>query len=332
MRIAIDAMGGDFAPANVLAGGLEALRETTNRFEIVFVGPQESITSELAKLAHDGLTYSVQNATQIIDMHDGATAALKQKKDSSIAVGMNLHRNGDVHAFVSAGHTGAVMSASTLILGRIEGVSRPTIGTFFPSERGVALLVDAGANVDCKPLHLLEFGIMGSIYCNEMMGITSPTVGLLNIGEEDSKGNEIVREANALLKASKLNFIGNVEGRDILAGKANVVVCDGFVGNILLKFGESVPSFLKSRLKAFASRSILGSITGLLMKGTLRGALRSLDYEEFGGVPVLGVNGVSIIGHGKSTPKAIKNMILKAEEMVKHNINTRIGEAIASLK
>jgi glycerol-3-phosphate acyltransferase PlsX len=332
IRIAIDAMGGDFAPVNVLSGGLDALRETSNRFEVVFVGPRETITTALAKLPHDGMNYSVSHASQVIDMHDGATAALKQKKDSSIAVGMTMHKNGEVQAFVSAGHTGAMMSASTLILGRIEGVSRPTIGTFFPSEHGVALLVDAGANVDCKPLHLLEFGIMGSIYTSEMMGIASPTVGLLNIGEEDSKGNDIVKEAYALLKASKLNFIGNVEGRDILPGKANVVVCDGFVGNILLKFGESVPSFLKTRLKAFASQSIVGSLMGLLMKGTLRGALRSLDYEEFGGVPVLGVNGVSIIGHGKSTPKAIKNMILKAEEMIRHNINGRIGEAIASLK
>lgn len=332
IRIAVDAMGGDFAPANVLAGGLDALRQTSNRFEVVFVGPQETITSALADMPHDGLKYSIRNATQVIDMHDGATAALKQKKDSSIAVGMTMHKDGNVHAFVSAGHTGAMMSASTLILGRIEGVSRPTIGTFFPSERGVALIVDAGANVDCKPIHLLEFGIMGAIYTKEMMGIPSPAVGLLNIGEEETKGNDIVREAHALLKASKLNFIGNVEGRDILPGKANVVVCDGFVGNILLKFGESVPSFLKSRLKAAASGNAIASIMGLLMKGTLRGALKSLDYEEFGGVPVLGVNGVSIIGHGKSSPKAIKNMILRAEEMVRHDINGRIRQAIASLK
>lgn len=320
-------MGGDFAPTNVVAGALEALREADNRFEVVFIGPEDVLRRELPSSSGD--SYRIVHASQTIDMHDGATAALKQKKDSSIAVGINLHHEGKVDAFVSAGNTGAVMSASTLILGRIEGVSRPTIGAFFPSEEGVCLILDAGANVDCRPRHLYEFGMMGSIYVQEMFGVERPTVGLLNIGEEDTKGNDAAKEAYALLKASKLNFIGNIEGRDILPGKAQVVVCDGFVGNVLLKFGESVPAFLKSRLKEHASGGFLTKLAGLMMRKTLRSALKSLDYEEHGGVPVLGVNGVSIIGHGKSTPKAFKNMILKAEEMAKKNINRRIQEALA---
>jgi glycerol-3-phosphate acyltransferase PlsX len=321
-------MGGDFAPTNVVAGALEALREADNRFEVVFVGPEELLRQELPA-ASAGDAYRIVGASQVIDMHDGPTAALKQKKDSTIAVGITLHREGQADAFVSAGNTGAVMSASTLILGRIEGVSRPTIGAFFPSEQGVCLIVDAGGNVDCRPRHLFEFGLMGSIYVQEMFGVATPAVGLLNIGEEDTKGNEAAKEAHSLLKAGKINFIGNVEGRDILSGKAQVVVCDGFVGNILLKFGESVPAFLKSRLKEHAQGGLLTKLAGLMMRGTLRSALKSLDYEEHGGVPILGINGVSIIGHGKSTPKAFKNMILKAEEMAQKNINRRIQEALA---
>jgi glycerol-3-phosphate acyltransferase PlsX len=243
---------------------------------------------------------------------------------------MTLHKEGKADAFVSAGHSGAMMSASTLILGRIENVGRPTIGAFLPSERGVCLLLDAGANVDCKPQHLYEFAVMGSIYSSQMFNVRNPATGLLSIGEEPTKGNEVVKETHKLLSQSKLNFIGNVEGRDILSGKADVVVCDGFVGNVILKFGESVPSFFKSRLKQYASGSLIGTLMGLMMRKTLRAALKSMDYEEHGGVPVLGVNGVSIIGHGKSTPKAIKNMILKAEEVVKKNVNQKIQEALAT--
>ena len=221
------------------------------------------------------------------------------------------------------------MSATTLILGRIEGVARPTIGTFFPTERGVCLVVDAGANVDCKPQHLYEFGVMGSIYVHQMLGIATPTVGLLNVGEEESKGTEAVRGAFALFKAGKVNFIGNVEGRDILQGGADVIVCDGFTGNVILKFGESVPGFMKDVIGKHVKKNPFTALLAGFLRGTLRSALKSMDYEEFGGVPILGVNGTSMIGHGKSTPKAIRNMILAAENMVKHNINGRIREALA---
>jgi glycerol-3-phosphate acyltransferase PlsX len=323
-------MGGDFAPGNVVAGSVDALRRDNGGFELLLVGPEDRLKAELSRIGADGLPLTVVHASEVITMEDGATAALKQKKDSSIAVGLTLQKDGRADAFVSAGHTGAVLSASTLILGRIDGISRPTIGAFFPSKGGTCLLVDAGANVDCKPRQLLEFGVMGSVYTQAMMGSANPAVGLLSVGEEETKGNEATVEAHALLKGAKLNFIGNVEGRDILAGKAEVVVCDGFVGNILLKFGESVPSFFKDRVTRFAGTSPLRKLLLLPALGTLRGAMKSMDYEEYGGVPLLGVKGVSIIGHGKSTPKAIMNMILKAKEMVKHDINARIERAMAA--
>jgi glycerol-3-phosphate acyltransferase PlsX len=262
-------------------------------------------------------------------MDDSPTAALKAKKESSISVGLRAHREGHVHGFVSAGNTGAVLSASTLILGRLKGVGRPTIGALLPTAgSSPCLLLDAGANVDCKPRHLFEFAVMGSVYLREVMDIQNPRVGLLNIGEEESKGGEVVLETFGLLRNSSLNFVGNIEGRDILKGNADVAVCDGFVGNALLKFGESVPSFLKAKFVAHAQRSIRAKLVGLIARNSLRSVMQDMDYQEHGGVPVLGVEGVSIIGHGGSTPKAFKNMILRAEEMIRKDVHTRIQETL----
>ena len=326
-------MGGDFAPGNVVAGSIEALRRDRGGIEVILVGPDGRLKEEIARAGGaDGLPLVVEHASEVISMDDPATAALKQKKDSSIAVGLTLQKEGKADAFVSAGHTGAVMSASTLILGRIAGVSRPTIGAFFPSASGVCLLLDAGANVDSKPRHLMEFGIMGSIYTSAMFGVADPAVGLLSVGEEENKGNEVSLGAHALLKGAPVNFIGNVEGRDILNGRAHVVVCDGFVGNILLKFGESVPAFFRDRIRRYVGPSRLRKLMLIPALGTLRGAMKGMDYEEYGGVPLLGVKGVSIIGHGKSTPKAIMNMILKAREMVQKKINDRIEQAMAGAR
>ena len=322
-------MGGDFAPANEVAGSIQALQEHKNRFEVILVGKEDQIRNELSRHHAETLPISVVNASEVITMEDSPTAALKQKRNSSLAVGMNLHKEGKAQAFISAGNTGAVLSASTLILGRIKGVSRPTIGAFFPSETGVCLLVDAGTNVDCRPNHLYEFAVMGSIYAKRIFKYDNPAVGLLNIGEEESKGNEVVKDAFKLLKNSPLNFLGNVEGRDILKGKVRVVVCDGFVGNAILKFGESVPSFLKAKLLAYAERSLVRKGILGLVKGALKSVFKEMDYEEHGGVPVLGVNGVSIIGHGKSTPKAIKNMILKAAEVATADVNRHIEHMLA---
>jgi len=271
------------------------------------------------------------HAPEVIDMHDLPTAALKTKRLSSIAVALQLHRDGKADAFISAGNTGAVLSAGTLILGRIKGVGRPTIGALVPTASAPCLLVDAGANVDCRPQHLLEFGVMGSIYVSAMRGIPSPRVGLLSIGEEDSKGNEVSLAALKLLRASPLHFVGNVEGRDVLSGDLDVVVCDGFVGNILLKFGESVPGFLKAKFKALAAGSPWNSMIGLLARSALRRVMKPLDYQETGGVPLLGVNGVVIIGHGKSSPLAFTNMIHKAEETVRKGVNMHIQKSLAKI-
>jgi phosphate acyltransferase len=327
IRIVVDAMGGDFAPVNTVAGSVEAIRESAGRFSVILVGQEEKIRAELQKpenrLSSPALVdrCTVVNATQIIEMHDSPTAAVKTKRDSSISVGLMMQKEGKADAFLSAGNTGAVMSASTLILGRVNGISRPTIGTLFPTAKSPSLLVDAGANVDCRPQHLFEFGIMGSIYMKAMLGRTNPSVGLLSIGEEDTKGNEASIEALPLFRKSALNFVGNVEGRDVLKGNVDVIVCDGFVGNILLKFGESVPEFFKAKFTRFAEQSLLNKLMVLVARKGMRTVMKELDYQEHGGVPLLGADGVSIIGHGRSTPKAIKNMVLRAEEMVQRKVN-----------
>jgi glycerol-3-phosphate acyltransferase PlsX len=333
IKIAVDAMGGDYAPENVIEGAIMALRESNNRFEIVFVGDEKKIKNELRKYDTIGLNYSIVDAPQVIGMDDIPTVALRRKKNSSIVVGMKLHSDGEVDAFASAGNTGAVLTAATFILGRIEGISRPTIGSVFPTESGrKSIMLDVGANVDCKPNHLFEFAIMGSIYSSEILGQKNPKVALLNIGEESTKGGDVVLQAYQLLSESKLNFVGNVEGRDILLGKADVIVCDGFVGNIVLKFAESVLGVLKRKLRNYAMRNIFRRLTfGLLARG-LRKALKEFDYQEYGGVPFLGVNGVAIIGHGSSTAVAIKNMIYRAEEMVYRKINQKIKEALKTYK
>lgn len=330
-KIVLDAMGGDFAPANEVAGALLALREHPGAFELILVGDERRLSEELKKHDAGSVPISVVHASEIITMHDPPTAAVKTKKDSSIAVGMTLHKEGKADAFASAGNTGAMLSASTLILGRIRGVSRPTIGAFFPSLKGVCILLDAGTNVDCRPQHLLEFAVMGSLYASRVLKYANPTVGLLSVGEEDTKGSSVTIETNKLLRTSRLNFVGNIEGRDILAGKAQVIVCDGFVGNIVLKFGESVPAFLKSRLRGYADRGFVQKLRIGLVRTPLRQSLKDMDYEEVGGVPVLGVNGVSIIGHGSSTPKAIKNMIVRAYEVATSQLNPSIEKAMEAL-
>lgn len=331
LKIALDAMGGDYAPENTVAGALEALQETRNRFSVILVGREDAIKKVLQRHRINGEVHSVVNASEVITFDDVPTVALKTKKQSSIVVGMNLHKEGKVDAFVSAGNTGAVLSASTLILGRIDGVGRPTIGTFLPSERGMCILLDAGANLDCRPHHLLEFAIMGSIYARHVLRYEKPTVGLLNVGEEASKGGGQLREAFRLLSRSRLNFIGNVEGGDILQGRAQVVVCDGFVGNVVLKFGESVIELVRKRLKEQAHEGLFKKLRARVAYGSLKTMMRDFDYQEYGGVPVLGVQGVCIIGHGQSTAKAVRNMILRAEEMVVRNINGQIRSALRSL-
>ena len=328
-------MGGDFAPGAVVEGAVDAVTEFPGRFNVILIGRQQAIESELQKHVPRGLeakiagTLRVVNADEVIEMDDAPNSALKTKKNSSIAAGLALHRDGKADAFASAGNTGAVLSASTLMLGRIKGIGRPTIGALFPTARHTpCLLLDAGANVDCRARHLYEFGLMGSAYLTAMFGARNPSVGLLSVGEEETKGNEVSLEAFKLLKESPLNFIGNVEGRDVLKGEVDVIVCDGFTGNILLKFGESVPSFLKAKFVRYASRGPREKLVAFLARSALRSIMQEMDYQEAGGVPLLGVNGVSIIGHGGSSPRAIKNMILLAEKTVVQDVNGKIQDSL----
>ena len=329
LRIALDAMGGDYAPEREIAGAIAALQVSPEQLEIILVGDEKAIRRQLSQQNAERLPFVVVHASQVITMTDSPTAALKQKKDSSLAVGMRLHKEGHADACVSAGNTGAVLSAATLILGRIKNVSRPTIGTFIPAEQGACLLLDAGANVDSRAQHLYEFAVMGSLYVQLVKQKERPSIALLNVGEEKSKGTNAVLEAHALLSASKFNFIGNVEGGDILKSRADVVVCDGFVGNIVLKFGESVPLFLKSRMKKFSTRGIFNKLAVALALWPLKASLRDMDPNEEGGVPVLGVNGVTIMGHGNSTVKGLKNMILRAAEVARSQVNKQIEAALA---
>ncbi|WP_290662775.1 phosphate acyltransferase PlsX [Ignavibacterium sp.] len=327
-KIVVDAMGGDFAPQNAVVGAVQALNQNQD-FELYLVGKKSEIISVLRK---NNLSFNenfIINADQVIEMGESPTNAIKTKPDSSIVVGARLVKEKKADAFVSAGNTGAMMSASTLIIGRIPGVGRPTIGAEIPNVNGTCYLYDVGAGKDAKPIHLLEYAIMGTIYAKEMGGVINPSVAVLSMGEEEGKGNEVANEAYNLLKNSKLNFIGNVEGRDILTGKVDVVVCDGFVGNILLKFGEAVPKLLKHLLEQTAKKNLIDALKIVLVKSTLKKALKSLDYQEHGGVPLLGVNGISIIGHGSSTPKAITNMVLKAKLMYDKKLVEKIEKSIS---
>ena len=335
ITIVVDAMGGDHAPGVVVEGALDAVAEAPGRISVILVGREQAIEAELRRHAERSAeariagTLRIAHADEIIEMDDAPNAALKTKKNSSIALGLALHRDGKGNAFVSAGNTGAVLSASTLILGRIRGIGRPTIGALFPTAKHrPCLLLDAGANVDCRARHLYEFGLMGSAYIAAMFGTRRPAVGLLSIGEEEVKGNEVTLEAFRLLKEGPVNFVGNVEGRDILKGEVDVVVCDGFVGNIILKFGESVPSFMKAKFLRYASRGPKEKLVALVARGGLRSVMQEMDYQEAGGVPLLGVNGVSIIGHGGSTARAIKNMIFLAEKTIVQDVNGKIQDSL----
>ena len=325
-------MGGDFAPVNEILGAILAAESFSAGVEIVFVGREQTIREHLSRHRTGALTYSIHHAEDVVTMEDEPASVIKKKRNSSLYQGIELQRNGKVDAFVSAGNTGAVMSTGTLVLGRIKNVSRPTIGAFFPSQKkSPTLLLDVGANVDSRPRHLYEFAVMGSIYATQILRIPNPRVGLLNVGEEPVKGTESVQQAFQMLSQQNLvNFIGNVEGRDILMGSADVVVCDGFEGNIVLKFAESMMGILKAKVKAYAQRGILEKISVALMAPTLKKILREFDYQEYGGVPLLGVNGVVIIGHGSSSPKAIKNMLIRAVEVVQHDVNGKIEQVLST--
>jgi len=300
--------------------------------EVVIVGDEETIQQELTHQfrVHD-LPICIVHASQAISMDESPAAAVKQKTDSSIAVAMRMLVAGEVEAVVSAGNTGALMASGLFILKRIKGVRRPGIGSILPTEQGRALLVDVGANVDSKPEDLLQYAIMGSIYYSKVFDTRRPRVGLLNIGQEEMKGNELSQKAYSLLKKSKIHFIGNIEGGDILRGAADVVVCDGFTGNIVLKFGESLHGLFKANLRRLVRKYLFSQIGALLMKPTFDGIRKVFDYQEYGGAPFLGVQGVCIKAHGRSSPRAIRNAILAAQKMVQEKVNRHIQEQIEIL-
>jgi len=323
MKIAVDAMGGDNAPQAVVAGSVQAAQQFG--IGIILVGIEQLIRQELDKHpSAKALPLEIRNATEVVDMHDSPATVFRRKKDSSIRVANELVKKGEASAVISAGHTGAAMSTSLFVLGRIEGVERPAIATFMPTIMGASILLDMGANVDCKPNHLLQFAVMGDVYARYLLKNPNPRVGLLSIGEEETKGNELTKEAFKLLTETSLNFIGNVEGRDVMSGKADVIVCDGFIGNVVLKVSEAVAEAIGTFLRKDIEESLISKLGYLLMRPAFNSLKRRVDYAEYGGAPLVGINGISIISHGRSSDRAIKNAIRVAAELATSDVNKRI--------
>jgi len=326
MRIALDAMGGDKAPVGIVDGGIEAVQEAAGRFTLVLVGRQDELERYISDSGLPTGNVEIVHAPDVIGMSESPATAIRRKRDSSIAVATRLHKEGRADAVVSAGNTGAAVASSLLSMGRIPGIDRPAIAICYPSRNGGTIVLDGGANSDNVPRHLEQFALMGAAYAELILGRKDPRVGLLSIGEEPSKGSELIREAHELLTASGLNFAGNVEGRDVIAGTVDVVVTDGFTGNVLLKFTESIIHFLGSLLREGIEKRTMAKIGAGLMKPVFREMGRTLDYAEYGGMPLLGIDGVTIIGHGGSSAKAIKNAVLAAERSVELGITASIKE------
>ncbi|MBI4686924.1 MAG: phosphate acyltransferase PlsX [Nitrospirae bacterium] len=313
MRVALDAMGGDYAPAITVEGAVEAVNEWDN-LSIILVGNEEEISNELKGKSYPPSSISVKHASQIIGMDESPAQALRQKKDSSVRIAVDLVKSGEADAMVSAGNSGAAMATALFILGKLPGVERPAIAAVMPTLKGLFVLIDAGANVDCRPQYLVQFAIMGSAYARHILNIEAPKIALLGIGEEDAKGNELTKETFKLLRDSTLNFIGNIEGKDIFTGSADVVVCDGFIGNIALKISEGLAETMTKMLKREISEKATGRLGYFLLKDALKSFKKKTDYAEYGGAPLLGISKPCIISHGRSTTKAIKNAIKLAGE------------------
>jgi glycerol-3-phosphate acyltransferase PlsX len=322
-------MGGDHAPTVNIDGAVETVRESED-IHVTLVGDEATIRKELKSRKYNAGRISIMHASQVVEMHESPSLAIRKKRDSSIRVGIGLVKSGKADAFVSAGHSGAVMGASLLLLGMSKGVDRPAIATLMPNLRDKFLLLDVGANVDCSPENLHQFALMGNIYYQLILGREKPKVGLLGIGEEDIKGNELTKEAFKLIKQSSLNFIGNIEGRDIFSGKADVVVCDGFTGNIALKISEGLAETIIKMLKREISGLTAGRLGYLMLKPAFRNFKKKTDYDEFGGAPLLGINGTSIISHGRSSSKAIRNALKVANDFSRKRVYEAISDAIQS--
>jgi len=326
VRIAVDAMGGDYAPEEIVKGTVLAAKKETD-VELTLVGRLDILEDKLTEFDAPG-NISIEAASEVIEMSENPSWAVRAKKNSSIVVGMKLIHEEKGDAIVSAGNTGAVVSAAFLILGRIKGISKPAIATIIPTPSKPVLLLDVGATTDCKPQNIFQFATMGQSYLTNILRVENPSIGILNIGEEKGKGNELVQEAYKLLEESKLNFIGNVEGRDILFGKADIVVCDGFTGNVALKLMEGMAEMFFSKVKSTTTESFASRLGGLLLAPGLKNLKRKLDYQEYGGAQLLGINGVCIISHGSSRAKAIKSSIRLAADTVRKDVVLAIRKSI----
>lgn len=327
MKIAVDAMGGDHGGSPVVEGAVQALNELG--VEVILVGEEDQLRTELERRHCRDPRVTIHHASQTVGMHESPTQVARKKRDSSIWVATNLVKTGEAQAVVSAGNTGATMVSAFFLLGTIAGVERPAIAATMPTLQGTAIMLDVGATVDCSAQHLYQFGIMGHEYAKHLLGTPNPRVGLLSIGEEATKGNEVTKEAFRLLKESSLNFIGNLEGRDVYSGTADVVVCDGFLGNVSLKISEGLADAMKKMLMSEVVNSSLGRLALFLLTGPLMRLKRRTDYAEFGGAPLLGVNGISMICHGRSSAKAVKNAISRAEALAHGRVIDLIQRDIA---
>jgi glycerol-3-phosphate acyltransferase PlsX len=328
LTIAVDAMGGDNAPKSEVSGALQAVK--TLGVKVVLVGRQDIIEAELAHHGHcDRSLIEIKHATEQITMEDSAAKAMRNKRDSSIRVASRMVREGLADGVVSAGNTGAVMATAKTVLGMIKGVDRPALATAFPTLKGPpSVMVDVGANVDCDPKMLAQFAVMGDIYSRVIFKTRKPRVGILSIGEEEHKGNELTRSASQILKTLAINFVGNVEGRDVFTGEVDVIVCDGFVGNVVLKVSEGLVDVFKHMLQESLEATITRKIGYVLSRAAFRDFKKRVDYSEFGGAPLLGVKGVCIICHGRSNPNAIKNAIRVAAELAGNESNKHIAHEL----
>ncbi|MBI5874524.1 MAG: phosphate acyltransferase PlsX [Deltaproteobacteria bacterium] len=329
MKIAVDAMGGDYAPSVVVEGAVWAARELD--VQLILVGDKTRIEDELSKHECKGLPISIKHASQVVGMDESPGQALRKKKDSSIKVCFDLVKNGEADAVVSAGNSGAAMAAGIFVLRNLKAVDRPAIAVILPTKKDPVVVLDAGGNVDCKPVHLAQFAVMGSVYAKYILKKSNPRIGLLSNGEEEGKGNDLTRETNEILKDNAfnyLNYLGYVEGRDIFSGDVDVVVCDGFVGNVVLKVTEGVAEALTSMLKKEIMASLPAKLGYLLAKGALLNVKKKVDYAEYGGAPLLGIDGIGIISHGASDARAIKNAIKVAHECAKNKLNRHLLEEL----
>jgi glycerol-3-phosphate acyltransferase PlsX len=330
MKIVVDAMGGDRAPGIVVEGAVQAARDLG--LEIILVGQRGAIQAEMSLYDTAGLPLTVHHASQVIEMDEHPAAAVKAKKDSSMIVGMDLVRRGEGDAFFTAGNSGGALAAALFRLGRIRGIKRPALSTVFPSQtpQGYCFLLDIGANADCKPEYLVQFALMGSIYAERVLGVPHPRVAIVSNGEEEGKGNQLVQDTTPLLKNSGLNFTGNAEGKDIVWGLADVIVTDGFTGNVVIKLAEGVSKLLLDVLKEEIMSRSVAKVGAVLAKPAFDAVQRRLDYREYGGAPLLGVDGVVIVGHGRSDAKAIRNAIRVAAQTVENGVLEAIKQGLAA--